>query len=124
MITWSRRRGARIASLPNSVSLKSIFSRNYAMIKWIKNRLSKGAPVDEDKENVAPVGVRVRPPEARDEKPADTYVAGYNVDEDRFGLDDDHATTASHIKTIGVDPYNSGPNDNEPPGAAEPVPKK
>ena len=64
------------------------------MIKWIKNKLSQDETADdieetpdEVKENVAPVGVRVKPPVSVRVKPADTYVAGYNVDEAKFGAD-------------------------------------
>ena len=84
------------------------------MINWIKNRLSKEAAVDqveeipaEVEENVAAVGVRVKPPVAVRIKPADTYVEGYNVDEAKFDADD-HSMTVNNIKTTGVDPYNSG----------------
>jgi len=82
-------------------------SLDYAMINWLKSRLSKQAAVheveetpEEVEENIAPVGVRVRPSVAARDKPADTNIAGYNVDE-----------TVSAIKTIGVDPYNSGSFD-------------
>ena len=82
-------------------------SPDYAMINWLKNKLFKETTVheveetpEEVEENFAPVGVRVRPPIAAKNKPADTDVAGYNVDE-----------TVSAIKTIGVDPYNSGSHD-------------
>ena len=85
------------------------------MINWIKNRLSKEAAVDqveeipaEVEENVAAVGVRVKPPVAVRIKPADTYVTGYNVDEAEFGADDDYSMTVNDMKTTGVDPYNTG----------------
>ncbi len=62
----------------------------------------------EAEENSALVGVRVNPPVTVRVKPADTYVAGYNVDEAEFGADDDHSKTVNDIKTTGVDPYNTG----------------
>ncbi len=87
-----------------------------AMIKWIKNRLSQEAAAneveetpDEVEENFAPVGVRVKP--AVSLKPADSYVAGYNVDDAEFGVDNEYATTVIDAKTTGVDPYNTGAID-------------
>ena len=57
------------------------------MLKWIRNKLTKDLAdddaedvADEVEEKYAPVGVRVRPHESESIKPADTYVAGYNVD--------------------------------------------
>ena len=84
-----------------------------AMMKWIKNRLSQEAAANEVEEtpdgveeNFAPVGVRVKP--ALRLKPADTYVAGYNVDEAKIAVDNEYATTVIDAKTTGVDPYNTG----------------
>lgn len=85
------------------------------MINWIKNKLSQKTTADEVEEtpdeieeNFAPVGVRVKPPVAVRVKPADTYVAGYNVDEVEIGADDEYSTTVNDIKTTGVDPYDTG----------------
>lgn len=85
------------------------------MIKWIKNRLSKEAAdnefdetPDDVEENFSPVGVRVRATAPERLLPADTYVAGYNVDEAEFGADDIFSTTVNDITTIGVDPYDTG----------------
>ncbi len=98
-----------------SASLKSLVSGDYAMINWLKNKMSKEAAADQveetpDKveENFAPVSVRVKPPVAVRIKPADTYVTGYNVDEAEFGADDDYSMTVNDMKTTGVDPYNTG----------------
>jgi hypothetical protein len=85
------------------------------MFKWIKNRLSKETPTEDEleedsndvEEKFAPVGVRVRPLATDDLKPADTYVAGYNVDESGFNTDDEHSATVNNIKTTGIDPYNT-----------------
>ena len=77
------------------------------MINWIKRKLSK-ATADEVEESFPPVGVRVEPPEAARLKPADTNVAGYNVDEAEFNADDEHSATVNDIKTTGVDPYDTG----------------
>ncbi len=88
------------------------------MINWLKNKLSKEAAADqveetpdEVKEKFAPVGVRVNSPVAVRIKPADTYIAGYNVDEAEFGADNDHSMTVNNMKTTGVDPYNTGRMD-------------
>ncbi len=78
------------------------------MINWLKNRLAKEASADEVEQNIAPVGVRVDPPVAVRVKPADTYVAGYNVDEAELDTDDQHSATVNNIKTTGVDPYDTG----------------
>ena len=75
------------------------------MIKWIKNRLSKRAVTDEVEEKFAPVGVRAKPTVAVRVNPADTNVAGYNVDEAKTSVDNDYATTVIDAKTTGVDPY-------------------
>jgi len=87
-----------------------------AMIKWIKNRLSQEAAAnevedtpDEVEETFAPVSVRVKP--AVPLKPADSYVAGYNVDDAKIGVDNDYDTTVTKIITTGVDPYNTGAID-------------
>ena len=84
------------------------------MINWIKNILSRPATAeepeetpDEVEEKFSPVGVRVRLPEPL--KPADSHVAGYNVDETAASVDDEHSTTVNDMKTTGVDPYNAGP---------------
>ena len=100
-----------------------MISLDYAMINWIKNRLFKKAAANEDEEtldeveeNVAPVGVRVKPAVAVRLKPADTYVPGYNVDDGGISVDDEHSTAVNDIKTTGVDPYNTGsfdPSDTE-----------
>ena len=86
------------------------------MRKWIKDRLSKEAATDEveetsdeAEENLAPIGVRVKP--AALLKPADTYITGYNVDEAKIGVDNEYSTTVIDAKTIGVDPYNTGAID-------------
>ena len=104
-------------------------SRDHVLINWIKNRQSTEAPAneadeapDEVEEKFAPVGVRVDPPVAVRVKPADTYVAGYNVDEDGFGVDDEHSTTVNDIKTTGVDPYDMGFVDQS--DSKKSVPKK
>ncbi len=80
------------------------------MITGLKNKLSKEEASDqveetsdEVEENSAPVAVRV--------KPADTYVAGYNVDEAESGANDVHSMTVNDMKTTGVDPYNTGRMD-------------
>ena len=85
------------------------------MINWLKNKLSKKEASDqieetpdEVEENFAPVSVRVNPPVVVRVRPADTYIAGYNVDEAEFGADDVHSKTVNDIKTTGVDPYNTG----------------
>jgi hypothetical protein len=85
------------------------------MLKWIKSRLSKEddagafevAP-DEVEENYSPVGVRVRAAAPARVLPADTYIAGYNVDEAEFSSDDIFATTVNDINTTGVNPYDTG----------------
>ena len=86
------------------------------MINWIKNKLSKPATAEEPEENpdeveekFSPVGVRVRPHPDVELKPADTHVAGYNVDETVAIVDDEHSATVNDMKTTGVDPYNAGP---------------
>jgi len=90
------------------------------MLKWLKNRFSRVVAIEEvepeidsgeTEENFSPVGVRVLPVEVTKLKPADTYVAGYNVDEGQHGVDDDFSTTVNDIKTTGVDPYNTGGTD-------------
>jgi hypothetical protein len=93
-------------------------SGDYAMINWLKNKLSKEAAADqveetpdEVEENFAPVSVRVNPPVAVRVKPADTYIEGYNVDEAEFDADGDHTMAVNDIKTTGVDPYNTGSID-------------
>ena len=63
---------------------------------------------DAVEKNFAPVSVRLNPPVAVRVKPADTYIAGYNVDEAEFRADDNHSKTVNDIKTTGVDPYNTG----------------
>lgn len=85
------------------------------MLKWIRNKLTKDRAeddvediADEIEEKYEPVGVRVRPHESVSIKPADTYVAGYNVDESVLNTDDEHSTTVNDIKTTGIDPYNTG----------------
>jgi hypothetical protein len=103
---------------------------DYAMFKWIRKRVSKETPtkveIEEDSNDVeekfAPVGVRVKPFATDEIKPADTYVAGYNVDEDRIGVDDEHSTTVNNIKTTGVNPYDTGFIDSS--NAEKPVPEK
>ncbi len=99
------------------------------MINWLKNKLSKEAAAnqveetpDEAEKNSAPVGVRVNPPVAVRVKPADTYVAGYNVDEAEFNADDEHSATVNDIKTTGVDPYDTGFIDLS--GSKKPGPEK
>ena len=92
------------------------------MIKWIKNRLSQEAAAIEVEENFAPVGVRVKRPGSRTLKPADSCVAGYNVDDTEFGADDEHSSTMPHINTTGVDPYNTGAIDLS--NVKKPVPEK
>ncbi|NOX67961.1 MAG: hypothetical protein GXP15_02135 [Gammaproteobacteria bacterium] len=92
------------------------------MLKWLKKQFSSvtqedefevefASDADESEEDFAPVGVRVRPTEAAELKPADTYVAGYNVSEGEVSLDDEFSTTVNNIKTTGVDPYNAGGNE-------------
>ncbi len=85
------------------------------MINWLKNKLCNPAAADQVEEtprkfdeNFAPVSVRVNPPVAVRIKPADTFIAGYNVVETEFGADDAHSMTVNDIKTTGVDPYNTG----------------
>jgi len=85
------------------------------MIKWNKNRLSKKAATDEVEEtpdeveeNFAPVGVTPKLAGSMRVKPADTYVTGYNVDEAKFGVDNDYDTTVIDAKTTGVGLYNKG----------------
>jgi len=87
------------------------------MLKWLRNRFSRVAATEEvapeidtgeTEETFSPVGVRVLPVEVTKLKPADTYVAGYNVDEGRQSADDAFSTTVNDIKTTGVDPYNTG----------------
>ena len=99
------------------------------MINWIKNRLSK-ATADEVEESFSPVdvsvnppvAVRVNPPVAMRVRSADTYVAGYNVDEDELGADDEYSMTVNDIKTTGIDPYDTGHIDK--PTARKSVPEK
>ncbi len=74
---------------------------------------------DEVEENFAPVRVRINPPVAVRVRPADTYIAGYNVDEAEFGADDVHSMTVNDMKTTGVDPYNTGSMDLS--GVGKPV---
>jgi len=106
-----------MARLWQSLSLRFIVARDYAMISWLRNLLSRPAAAeepeeapDEVEEDFAPVGVRVRPHLAVPLEPADTYVAGYNVHENVARVDDEHSTTVNDMKTVGVDPYNAGPN--------------
>lgn len=106
---------ARRPNVYPSDSLKSMVPRGYAMINWLKNKMSKEAAADqveetpdEAEENFSPVSVRVNPPVFVRVKPADTYVAGYNVDEAEFDADVNHSNTVNDIKTTGVDPYNTG----------------
>lgn len=96
--------------------------RDYAMLKWIRNKLFKETPTDEVdetseevEEKFEPVGVRVKPPVAVRIKPADSYVVGYNVDESGFDADDEYSSTVNDIKTTGVDPYNTGHIDRTAP---------
>ena len=90
------------------------------MLKWIRNWFSSVTAedyvepeidTDEDEDSFSPVGVRVRPVEVADHRPADTHVAGYNVVEGGPGNDDEYSTTVNDIKTTGVDPYNTGGSD-------------
>jgi hypothetical protein len=64
---------------------------------------------DEIEENFTPVRARVRPHASVSVKSADTYVAGYKVEETLVG-DDEHSITVNDLKTTGIDPYNSGDN--------------
>jgi len=92
------------------------------MLKWLRKQFTSVTPddevevdfesdSDEIEEKFSPVGVRVRPTDAAMLKPADTYVAGYNVSEGDAGIDDEFSTTVNNIKTTGVDPYNAGGTD-------------
>ena len=90
------------------------------MLEWLRNRFSRvtteeevASEIDADdgEERFTPVGVRVRPAEAANLKPADTHIAGYNVVEGGSSTDDEYSTTLNDIKTTGVDPYNTGGSD-------------
>ena len=86
------------------------------MINWLKNKLFKEAASnhveetpDEAGENFAPVGVRLNPPVAVRVKPADTYIAGYNVDEAEFGADDSHSNDGERYENDRSGPLQYGP---------------